>query len=184
MSAAAGRLSDDYLEYLGSPEWAVLRRAVLRRDGYACRVCNSKAQLDAHHRTYQRFGHEYLADLTTLCRPCHDVFHEAKRLSPVRRVNAEPRHAAEREALRRSEDLVRAIGPSRPVARVPTTGSEVQAAILDALKAGPLTRTDIAHRTGVNAQVVGRQLTKLRARYKVEKTGGGWRLPKTGRAPP
>jgi len=31
--------------------------------------------VDIHHRTYERFGHEWLSDLIALCRNCHDLTH-------------------------------------------------------------------------------------------------------------
>lgn len=67
-----------YQEYLQTPEWAAKRKLTLERDGYRCRVCNSEQQLRAHHRTYERRGNEDLDDLTTLCQPCHDRFHNGK----------------------------------------------------------------------------------------------------------
>ena len=39
-------------------------------------VCNDPKEisgLEAHHRTYARFGNEDAADLTALCRACHGV---------------------------------------------------------------------------------------------------------------
>ena len=63
-----------YQEYLETPEWKSLRNKALERDGHRCRVCNSDRQLDVHHRTYQRCRNENVEDLTTLCRPCHELF--------------------------------------------------------------------------------------------------------------
>lgn len=71
--------SAEYEAYLQSPEWRERRRRTLERDGYRCRVCNSPDNLDAHHRTYERFGEELDEDLTTLCRRCHDFFHDIER---------------------------------------------------------------------------------------------------------
>ena len=66
-----------YREYLQSPEWK--ERAVLARQraGYRCQVCNAaNVQLNVHHRTYERLGNEEDGDLTVLCQPCHQIFHE------------------------------------------------------------------------------------------------------------
>ena len=69
----------DYLAYLDSDEWQQLRLAVLSENG-SCAVCTSTTHLDVHHRTYERFGHEALADLIVLCRDCHDIFHKSRRI--------------------------------------------------------------------------------------------------------
>lgn len=92
----AKHLSAEYHEYLASPEWQALRVQALERDGYACRVCNSSKQLDVHHRTYERFSHEDLNDLTVLCRKCHEKHHnivKAERSKPSRR---KPRRSGSR----------------------------------------------------------------------------------------
>ena len=62
-----------------SVAWRSLREACLARDGYRCRLCNSPDDLQAHHRTYARFGHEAVDDLTTLCAPCHDLVTDHQR---------------------------------------------------------------------------------------------------------
>jgi hypothetical protein len=67
--------SAEYDAYLLSPQWQELRQQALERDGHRCRVCNSAKRLDVHHRTYERFGHEDLDDLTVLCRGCHERYH-------------------------------------------------------------------------------------------------------------
>jgi hypothetical protein len=38
-----------------------------------CRCCGSTEQLEAHHRTYARFGKELAEDITILCGGCHDL---------------------------------------------------------------------------------------------------------------
>ena len=65
-----------YDEYLKTEEWAEKRGWVLERDGHRCRLCNSKEPLHVHHRTYARRGAEDLEDLTTLCKICHEHFHQ------------------------------------------------------------------------------------------------------------
>lgn len=65
-----------YDAYLASPEWETRRQRVFERDGHRCRICNSPEGLQAHHRTYQRFGREEMDDLTTLCESCHQTFHD------------------------------------------------------------------------------------------------------------
>jgi hypothetical protein len=64
-----------YEEYLRTPEWQERRQAALQRAGHRCQVCNSPHQLEVHHRTYDRRGHEDDADLTVLCERHHEMFH-------------------------------------------------------------------------------------------------------------
>jgi hypothetical protein len=135
--SAPAHLNDEYLAYIrDSPVWRAKRRERLEWAGYRCQVCNSPNRLDVHHRTYERFGGAELpADLTVLCRACHDLYHEAKRQfpgpldtlpeQPVRLKVYAPGHRAvarnQRKGLERqrqdSDELVallRAEGPLRP----------------------------------------------------------------------
>jgi hypothetical protein len=77
--AEANALTDrqrEYREvYLRSEHWRETRAAALERAEHRCQVCNSAKQLDVHHRTYERLGEERPADLTVLCRTCHDRHH-------------------------------------------------------------------------------------------------------------
>lgn len=63
--------------YLRSEHWLRVRREALARAAHRCQVCNTDKALDVHHRTYERLGAERPADLTVLCRRCHDIFHKA-----------------------------------------------------------------------------------------------------------
>src|SRR5687768_4842718 len=66
--------------------WEDVRQAALRRDA-GCRACGSMERLEVHHRTYERWGHEILDDVTTLCRDCHDLITGAQmRIRDSRRV--------------------------------------------------------------------------------------------------
>jgi len=59
------------------PWWQVIRRRALERDGHRCRLCNGSEHLDAHHREYaERCSEETEDFLTTLCRVCHQIYHE------------------------------------------------------------------------------------------------------------
>ena len=70
-----------YQDYLLTPEWQERRNFQLARSGYRCQVCNTAdEQLNVHHRTYERRGNEAPSDLITLCRGCHDLFHNAGKL--------------------------------------------------------------------------------------------------------
>lgn len=65
-----------YGDYLKTPEWKAKRDATVDRDGGRCRLCYSEENLQVHHRTYRRRGQEDLNDLTTLCKGCHENFHQ------------------------------------------------------------------------------------------------------------
>ncbi len=52
--------------------WALVRGMALDRD-QGCRTCGSTDDLEVHHRSYQHWGREDLADVTVLCRGCHDL---------------------------------------------------------------------------------------------------------------
>lgn len=68
----------EYSRYISSTGWhtSAARLAELAASGHRCRICNAsrgEAQLEVHHRTYERLGHERVGDLTTLCRECHQA---------------------------------------------------------------------------------------------------------------
>lgn len=70
-----------YAAYRRSPEWRAIRMEALGRDGFACAVCGAttdRARIEVHHRTYERFGHEDVDDLLTLCQPCHAKVHNGR----------------------------------------------------------------------------------------------------------
>jgi Zn finger protein HypA/HybF involved in hydrogenase expression len=71
-----------YYEYLQTPEWAERRRRAMKRAGFRCQVCNAYGvQLNVHHRTYEHRGDERDKDLITLCRTCHEIFHQNGQLA-------------------------------------------------------------------------------------------------------
>jgi len=63
--------------YLRSPEWKARSDAALEYWEHRCALCNSKGELEIHHRTYERLYHEEPGDLTVLCRACHSRHHKA-----------------------------------------------------------------------------------------------------------
>ena len=77
--------TSSYQEYLQSPEWREQRENALRLARHRCQPCNTRHQLEVHHRTYDRVGRERLDDLTVLCRPHHELFHRYGRLVNNRR---------------------------------------------------------------------------------------------------
>ena len=58
---------------LNPRRWAVVRRAVFRRDAYRCRQCGRPGRLEAHHEPPLRDGADpyNVAGVRTLCRSCH-----------------------------------------------------------------------------------------------------------------
>lgn len=72
----------NYYEYIQSPAWKRKADNAKRAAGYRCQVCNrgDGVQLDAHHRTYERLGHERPEDITVLCHDCHELFETNKRI--------------------------------------------------------------------------------------------------------
>lgn len=66
-----------YNEYIGSAAWRTnpVRLREFEAARFECRLCPAAASdgtpLEAHHRTYERFGCEADGDLTALCRNCH-----------------------------------------------------------------------------------------------------------------
>lgn len=68
-----------YKQYLNSSEWRRKARQAKDRAGRRCQLCNAGPglnKLHAHHRTYERLGHEWDTDLTVLCEDCHKLFHK------------------------------------------------------------------------------------------------------------
>lgn len=71
----------DYPEYLQSATWQTKRRKKLVQANGRCQVCGSDARLEVHHNTYARVGNERMSDLLVLCRECHQLFHDERRLN-------------------------------------------------------------------------------------------------------
>ena len=76
------RHSQQYTDYMHSPEWSLVRAHILRRAGYRCEFCKAHGRLQVHHLTYRHLGHERPWELVALCKQCHD---EADRLRRTRR---------------------------------------------------------------------------------------------------
>lgn len=71
--------SDEYRDRLRSPEYREWRLRVMRRLGFQCAGCGRVTtgdNLEVHHYTYERLGHELDGDVCCVCspdtgRPCH-----------------------------------------------------------------------------------------------------------------
>ena len=68
----------EYDRYLKFDEgWKKRKNERKALDGFKCAFCKSDENLDVHHLTYDRKGHEdVLHDLVTLCHDCHMKLHE------------------------------------------------------------------------------------------------------------
>ncbi len=78
LGLVAGNRRVDYRAYIGSLEWKRKADAAKKRAGDRCQVCNrgksEGVRLEAHHRTYERLGHEKPEDITVLCDRCHELY--------------------------------------------------------------------------------------------------------------
>ena len=66
---------DVYRAYLDSAAWQAKRQAVLRRDEWICQGCLERPACDVHHLTYKHLEYEFLFELVSVCRACHDRWH-------------------------------------------------------------------------------------------------------------
>jgi hypothetical protein len=83
----------EYYAYINSKEWRQRADEAKRRAGYRCQVCNEpspKVILNAHHRTYERLGHEHPDDITVLCRDCHELYELNKKIPKPPRRKPQP----------------------------------------------------------------------------------------------
>ncbi len=63
----------------------------MKRAGYKCENCNARANLQAHHITYERFHRELPEDLKILCQFCHTLTHGGNPGRGNRKVKATSR---------------------------------------------------------------------------------------------
>lgn len=60
-----------------SSSWGMLRAKVLERDRQKCTACGSNSRLSVDHKVALRLGgSNALSNLTTLCKPCHELKHQ------------------------------------------------------------------------------------------------------------
>lgn len=67
-----------YDQYLQSEHWKQLKDKfyLSKLCKYECYACGSTKELNLHHKTYKRIGHEKLNDLVLLCEDCHKKAHK------------------------------------------------------------------------------------------------------------
>jgi cytochrome c len=69
----------EYQDYVrNNTSWKSIRAKAHKRQR-DCLCCGSREELDIHHKTYERLGHEKVTDLQVLCRDCHYVWHERQK---------------------------------------------------------------------------------------------------------
>lgn len=60
------------------PGWPKLRKSIIERDSYRCRVCASDdLDLEVHHIDYDRANNDP-GNLVTLCGDCHRGIHQER----------------------------------------------------------------------------------------------------------
>lgn len=69
------RARDFYLAYLNSSAWKTRRNRALRLAHWCCQRCESKRDLQVHHKSYERLGAEWDQDLEVVCVNCHEQHH-------------------------------------------------------------------------------------------------------------
>jgi hypothetical protein len=69
----------EYYKYLRSPEWKERRKYMLACAENKCQRCGAtNVPLDVHHKTYERFKHEWNEDLVVVCEPCHKILDKVR----------------------------------------------------------------------------------------------------------
>ena len=91
------------------------------------------------------------------------------------RVNTRRRNRKPAPAARASESRERAAKPASAPARAPR--GQNKAKVLDALKAGPMTASEIAKVTGIGTATVSTMLTKMAKTGELAKAERGYKLP-------
>lgn len=66
---------ENYEAYLKSFHWHFMIRLKRESVGNKCEKCESSHNLQVHHLTYDRIGHERLDDLQVLCEYHHKEIH-------------------------------------------------------------------------------------------------------------
>ena len=66
---------DFYGDYISSAEWLNKRQLVLKRDNNICQACLINKAEEVHHKTYDNLGNEFMFELISVCKKCHDRIH-------------------------------------------------------------------------------------------------------------
>lgn len=69
-----------YLNYIKSEAWRLRCAAYFQKHGKFCKACGTfKGPIQVHHMSYDRLGREPMADLVSVCSPCHRGIHQLHR---------------------------------------------------------------------------------------------------------
>ena len=80
----------EYDAHIKSARWKNICAVVRKQADNVCQRCGEgSARLEVHHLTYERFGHERLADLKLLCQDCHKIEDEIReKATKIKSANA------------------------------------------------------------------------------------------------
>jgi 5-methylcytosine-specific restriction endonuclease McrA len=70
-----GKFWELYDEHIKSIDWLNIRQRILQRDKNLCQACLINDAQEVHHLTYQNLGNEFMFELISVCKPCHDRIH-------------------------------------------------------------------------------------------------------------
>lgn len=80
----ASKHSPEYLAYIRSPLWRKRRKALIQERNHTCGKCGlfrfGAGELQVHHLTYDRLGHEKDTDMLVVCRHCHGLADEERKV--------------------------------------------------------------------------------------------------------
>jgi len=81
--------NNSYKNYLNSEHWKDVKyrfnKSKLNKK--CCYACKNKENLNLHHKTYKRLGHEKLNDLIYLCQSCHNIVHNILKTRKSNKTN-------------------------------------------------------------------------------------------------
>ena len=67
---------------LDAEQYHQLRQEILRRDGWRCQSCGTRANLEVHHKEFRSHcGTDSEQNLITLCATCHEQAHRNRERS-------------------------------------------------------------------------------------------------------
>lgn len=69
----------EYRDFLATPYWRIISYEIKRRNKFKCLMCDSKENLNVHHKNYDYHGFEHTIDgiksLVCVCKSCHSKHH-------------------------------------------------------------------------------------------------------------
>lgn len=66
----------NYQEYLKSPEWAIIKAEVKKRDSSTCQLCADEENIHCHHWRYPKdWNDDSLDNVLVVCEKCHTRAH-------------------------------------------------------------------------------------------------------------